>query len=1663
MSASCRHRPVTAVVRLIALAVAALLLGALTLLPSPAHAQGGKRVLIYSGTTGFRHTEAINNGVPIVKAAIEDAGYTADVEDCSGSECATANENPRVFTDENLAKYDAILLFNVSSAVSGADVLWNQAQRDAIVRFVQNGGGIAGNHNATDMGAGQQTWNWWDGAPDSAVGTLMKGHAATDINNKATVQVADRNNLATRDLPDTYQFGDEHYNFTRSVRGSHHVLATLDERSYTPGGNAMGADHPITWCKLYNGDAVADGTATAKPYQDGRVWVTGMGHFGANYTDRGGNNELVKQIVGGVRWVAGEGKKSDCSGTVWSNFTRTVLVNNVQGPMGLDIAPDGKVYWTEIGPTPGIESEGFLRVYDPAGPPNNKTEVLKILTRADHSNSEDGVLGMTLENGFDLADPSKRDIFIYYSPRGPWPTSGPASITLGYNQVSRFTLTADGKSVEPNSERVILRVPKAKIVGSPSGFPGGPTDSGPGHVGGAGLDFDSEGNLYLGVGDDVSPNAPGHAASVPLDYRAKERWDARKTSANSADLRGKVLRIKPLDDIAAGTAPGVGATYAIPPGNMFAPSTPQTRPEIYAMGFRQPFTVQADSKYPGRVAVGEYCADNGSDIAGRAPAGTCEWDLVDKPSFRGWPFCTGDNSAALSAFRWNYAANATTNQRYDCSLSNLPSDIRYAPDGQTPVEPSFNGLDTLPGPAEPATIWKKYGGAKGTVNGTDPGNIDPGGMSPVTGPIYRYNAATAKPGAFPPYYDGSWFITNRGDANGGWWKEARLRKDDGKLLRVNDWAPINPTSQATATTVIPSRFGPDGALYMARWNSGCCRDGNSGASTELIKIEFNVQDECLEDSSAPNTSALVAGRRHPSEPDTYLTDATLSVNASDVGCAGVAKTEYRVNSSAEGDWTEYTSPKKFETPGTYVVDYRATDAKGNASAPKQITFKVVEVNDHDAPTVTATVTGTKTGEQYTAPATLKLVATDPLSSISSIEYKVNQVDDWTKVDFDGQELSEEVTQKFAEAGFKFVEFRATDESGNTSEIGSVQFSVVGSCAYPRSSEFDGPLDEWWLRHTRNGGTPTTGQFAPTVAGGQLTMPTMDFELDGNNGTTSVGPINFLGRDLPQLGDAWTVETEFVAQFTGGWQSMGLMLWRGDDNFFRSSLTHSLSGNGGQRQLFIEQSKDSPSSNPEGSRTQPGGNVNLPQGYNGPVTMKMRYTRAAGADVVKAEYKIVSPEPASADWVAFGGGANFLDLNPSTGARRDSAGSRVGLYSQGNFPGSAGTFAYAGTPGTMKVNYFRVTPDVAQPTCPDDDVTPPGTTAALDPAEPGAGGTYTGPVGVKFTATDAKSVDYTQVKIDDGPWQKNENDADTSPFASTSTVSALGTHVVRYRSADKAGNLEPAKEIAFTISKRPASQVRDFFAAGTQWDPTEAEVNFGEAVTWNFPKSEVSAHNVKLIAPDQDQQTGGAFLTDIAVSPGGPPASYTFRKAGGWTFICTLHATWDPNAKKWSGMTGTVKVGEDPNPGGGDGGGQNPPPVITPPSPSGNTPPIPEPTATAAKLGKLPKTSLSSLIKKGVKVSSACQSGLTGKVTLALSKQQARKVGSKKALTLASKSVTCSSSGKASVTLKVSKKAKKALKKALRKRRALSASLRIQMGTGSAATSDSKTLKLTAGK
>src|SRR5690625_6333348 len=103
------------------------------------------------------------------------------------------------------------------------------------------------------------------------------------------------------------------------------------------------------------------------------------------------------------------------------------------------------------------------------------------------------------------------------------------------------------------------------------------------HTGGD-MVFDRHGNLFVALGDNSNPFESN--GSGPINNTAEgKHHDALRTSANSQDLRGKILRIRP--DRNGG--------YSIPEGNLFA-SEDEGRPEVYVMGTRNPYTIAVDNR-----------------------------------------------------------------------------------------------------------------------------------------------------------------------------------------------------------------------------------------------------------------------------------------------------------------------------------------------------------------------------------------------------------------------------------------------------------------------------------------------------------------------------------------------------------------------------------------------------------------------------------------------------------------------------------------------------------------------------------------------------------------------------------------------------------------------------------------------------------------------------------------------------------------------------------------------------------------------------------------------------------------------------------------------------------------------------------------------------------
>jgi cytochrome c len=139
--------------------------------------------------------------------------------------------------------------------------------------------------------------------------------------------------------------------------------------------------------------------------------------------------------------------------------------------------------------------------------------------------------------------------------------------------------------------------------------------------------------IYISTGDDTNPFASEGFA--PIDNRAgRAGWDARATSSNTNDLRGKILRIKPTDD----------GSYTIPEGNLFPVGTEKARPEIYVMGNRNPYRISVD-KHTGYLYWGEVGPDAGENSDKYGPRGHDEVNQARKAGYFGWPLFVADNRA----------------------------------------------------------------------------------------------------------------------------------------------------------------------------------------------------------------------------------------------------------------------------------------------------------------------------------------------------------------------------------------------------------------------------------------------------------------------------------------------------------------------------------------------------------------------------------------------------------------------------------------------------------------------------------------------------------------------------------------------------------------------------------------------------------------------------------------------------------------------------------------------------------------------------------------------------------------------------------------------------------------------------------------------------------
>jgi glucose/arabinose dehydrogenase/PKD repeat protein len=531
-------------------------------------------------------------------------------------------------------------------------------------------------------------------------------------------------------------------------------------------------------------------------------------------------------------------------------------------PMSLAVLPNRSVIHTA--------RNGTVRITDVNG---NTTVAGTIPT---YTHDEEGLQGVAVDPGF----ATNRFVWLYYSPPlstppGDAPTTGTAADFnpwKGHLNLSRFTLNTNN-TLNMSSEAVVLTVDNDRGQCC--------------HVGGD-LDFDAAGNLYLTTGDDTNPFDSN--AYSPLDERTNRnpQFDAQRSAANTNDLRGKLLRIRPQ----------ANGTYTIPAGNMFAPGTANTRPEIYAMGFRNPFRMSVD-KPTGIVYLGDYGPDAGTTDPNRGPNGQVEFDRITGPGFYGWPYCTGTNTTAETYNEFTFPSGPSQ-AKYNCAGGATNNSFRNT------------GLGTLP-PAKPS--WIRYGGDAGS-----PPEFGSGSESPMGGPVYRYDANLNSSVKFPQALDGRYFAGEYGRR----WIKAIAVNGDGTPGEISafPW---------TGKQVMDMAFGPDGALYVLDYGTG-------SNNQSLYRIEYI--------GGGNRAPVAVASANRTSGP------APLTVTFSSAGSSdpeGGALTY--LWTFGDGTTSTAANPTKtYNSNGTFTPTLKVTDPAGLSG-----TASLVVTVGNTAPTVNMTL------------------------------------------------------------------------------------------------------------------------------------------------------------------------------------------------------------------------------------------------------------------------------------------------------------------------------------------------------------------------------------------------------------------------------------------------------------------------------------------------------------------------------------------------------------------------------------------------------------------------------------------------------------------------------------------------------------------------------------
>jgi len=253
-----------------------------------------RQLLVFSRTRGFRHSS-----IPVGQELVKRLGET------TGAFTATLTEDPSYFEPEKLKEFDAVLMLNTTGPVFSDDhgqwkdnpardelIKADEARAErlikSLVHFIDNGGGLAGIHAATDtLGEEPRYFNM--------IGGTFNAHP-WNAGDTVTVKVRDIEhplNAPFKEGGPTFEITDEIYQLKNYDAASRHNLLGLylgegSKTDMTKGGIVRtDGDFAISWVRQQG---------------KGRVFYCSLGHNEHIYW----NPLVVKHYLAGLQFALGD-------------------------------------------------------------------------------------------------------------------------------------------------------------------------------------------------------------------------------------------------------------------------------------------------------------------------------------------------------------------------------------------------------------------------------------------------------------------------------------------------------------------------------------------------------------------------------------------------------------------------------------------------------------------------------------------------------------------------------------------------------------------------------------------------------------------------------------------------------------------------------------------------------------------------------------------------------------------------------------------------------------------------------------------------------------------------------------------------------------------------------------------------------------------------------------------------------------------------------------------------------------------------------------------------------------------------------------------------------------------------------------------------------------